>query len=100
MNANYRKLYATPRWARLRRFVKDRDGWRCRECGKAGRLEVDHILPVHKGGAFWDAGNLQTLCRPCHFAKSARENSRRKHALMPKHRQEWRNMVEDLLNKY
>ena len=97
---DYRKLYATPRWARLRRFVKDRDGWRCRECGKAGRLEVDHILPVRLGGDFWDVGNLQTLDRSCHFAKSARENSRRKHKLMPVHRREWRDMVEDILNKY
>ena len=93
---DYRKLYATPRWARLRRMVKDRDGWRCRECGKAGRLEVDHILPVHMGGEFWDAGNLQTLCRPCHFLKSGHETRRRNYALMPKHRREWRDFVGEL----
>ena len=94
---DYRKLYTTARWRRTRRFVKDRDGWRCRQCGKAGRLEVDHILPVHLGGAFWDVGNLQTLCRsPCHFAKTARENSRRKYKLLPVHRRDWRDMVSEL----
>ena len=29
----------------LRKLAKDRDGWRCVKCGRAGRLEVDHIKP-------------------------------------------------------
>ena len=58
------------RWKRVRRQALDRDGWRCRHCGRAGRLEVDHVVPIHKGGAAYDLGNLQALCRPCHFAKS------------------------------
>ena len=102
-----RSRYGSRRWRLLRRRIFDRDGWRCQgmvsakdRCSKAGRLECDHVLAVHKGGEFWEPSNLQALCRPCHFAKSARENSRRKHALMPAHRREWRNMVEDLLNKY
>ena len=28
-----------------------------------GRLEVDHIKPVHHNGAMWELDNLQTLCR-------------------------------------
>ena len=93
---DYRKLYGTARWRLLRRRIFDRDGWRCQSCGKAGRLECDHILPVHKGGEFWEPSNLQALCRPCHFAKTARENSRRKHELLPVHRQMWRDMVTEL----
>ena len=27
--------------------VRDLDGWRCRLCGKSGRLEVDHVVPLH-----------------------------------------------------
>lgn len=51
----------------------------CRECERKGRIVpaavVDHIVP-HKGneGAFWDAGNWQPLCKPCHDAKTARED--------------------------
>ena len=29
----------------------ERAGWRCERCGKAGRLEVHHVRPLHKGGA-------------------------------------------------
>ena len=57
------------RWARLRRVVFERDGWRCRTCGKAGRLEADHVVPISKGGDPWDMANLQTLCRGCHIEK-------------------------------
>ena len=63
------------RWGILRRRILNRDGWRCRTCGKAGRLEVDHVIPVQAGGDWWDPANLQTLCRPCHFAKTATENA-------------------------
>ena len=58
------------RWRALRQVVLKRDGYRCLTCGKAGRLEVDHIIPVVQGGAWWDAAGLQTLCRACHFDKS------------------------------
>ena len=54
----------------------DRDGWRCCDCGKSGRLELDHILAVRFGGDKWAEDNLQALCRPCHFAKSRKEATR------------------------
>jgi 5-methylcytosine-specific restriction enzyme A len=36
---------------------------------------VDHIVP-HKGdkALFWDSTNWQSLCKPCHDAKTARED--------------------------
>ena len=55
------------KWARVRLQVLDRDGWRCVQCGKAGRLEVDHVTPMESGGAVYEKRNLQALCRPCHF---------------------------------
>ena len=61
------QLYGRPEYARLRRRCLDRDGWRCRACGKAGRLELDHVVPLQAGGAAMDASNLQALCRRCHF---------------------------------
>ena len=48
----------------------DRDGWRCLKCGKGGALEVDHIIPLHKGGAMFDPANCQTLCKAHHRAKT------------------------------
>ena len=67
------------RWAVVRRRILDRDGWRCRECGRAGRLEVDHVEALEDGGDPWVPDNLQTLCRRCHIAKTAAENRARHH---------------------
>ena len=62
MSRNHVSRLHARRWARVRRAVLDRDGWRCRKCGKAGRLEVDHIVP-DPGRDPFDMGNLQVLCR-------------------------------------
>ena len=56
---------------RKRFFVLKRDGFTCVHCGANGpgvRLEVDHKVPVAKGGT--DAlDNLQTLCFECNRGK-------------------------------
>ena len=67
------------RWAKVRRQVLDRDGWRCRKCGQPGRLECDHIKPLQRGGDPFDMANLQTLCGGrdgCHAAKTRGESRR------------------------
>ena len=64
------------RWRVLRLAILDRDGWRCRKCGRAaGRFEVDHVIPLDRGGAMYEESNLQTLCRGCHILKSAGERT-------------------------
>lgn len=54
----------------------------CRMCRMMGKLipgnEVDHIVPLAIGGARFDGGNLQTLCRPCHQQKT-QEDKRKGH---------------------
>ena len=60
-------------WGKVRLKVLDLGGWVCAKCGKAGRLEVDHRVPLGGGGAVYDLGNLQTLCRGCHFDKTRGE---------------------------
>ena len=59
-------------WARVRRRVLDRDGYRCRACNRQGRLEVHHVIPLEKGGAPLAESNLLTLCRGCHIAEHIR----------------------------
>ena len=53
-------------WARIRRNILDRDGYRCRKCGKSGVLEVHHVKALDDGGTN-ELGNLLTLCRGCHI---------------------------------
>ena len=55
------------RWQRVRLATLDRDGWRCRQCGRAGMLQVHHVQHLEHGGAAYDLGNLKALCRDCHI---------------------------------
>ena len=82
------------RWSAVRQAVFDRDGWRCVECGQAGRLECDHITPLQRepGQDPFDPNGLQTLCRDCHIAKTRRENRR---PLTPAETA-WRELVAEL----
>ena len=54
-------------WAHARRAALERDAWRCTRCSKAGRLEVDHVLPLNHGGPPFELTNLRTLCVSCHL---------------------------------
>jgi len=63
--------------AKLRTYIKARDNYACRSCGVSVAaephllLEVDHIVPVSKGGMSTE-DNLQTLCWRCNRAKSSK----------------------------
>lgn len=48
------------------------DGKSCTHCGASERLEVDHIVPVSKGGKT-EISNLQPLCRSCNASKGDRK---------------------------
>jgi hypothetical protein len=73
-----------------RMFIFERAGRKCQSCGDSldwdappKTWEVDHIIPVFKGGRT-TLRNLQVLCRHCHDEKSATEKSeatRERHAL-------------------
>jgi len=69
-----RDRHAIP--AQLRFTVLQRDGFRCRYCGRtAGEpgvvLHVDHVVPVAAGGATCE-DNLMTACSECNLGKSTR----------------------------
>ena len=95
---HHRGMYSTKRWGKLRRAVLRRDDYRCQACKKlaGARPEIDHVKPVEGGGALWDMDNLQTLCRDCHFNKTASENGARHVANQPESVKEWRGLVNEL----
>ena len=61
--------------SKLRQSILQKDNYTCRSCGNSIAkepnllLEVDHIIPVSKGG-YTVEGNLQTLCWKCNRKKS------------------------------
>lgn len=76
----WRNWYSLARWKRLRIAVFTRDLYTC-QMETCGRLEgntsllvADHVIP-HRGdpALFWDEGNVQTLCKPCHDKVKQRE---------------------------
>lgn len=66
-------VFRSPVSKRLRFRVMRRDGFRCQLCGLTQldgvKLEVDHKIPVSKGGLSVEQ-NLWTLCHPCNNGKS------------------------------
>jgi len=82
--SNVPRIGATPR-QRGSVWMRRREQWLhhnplCVECMRAGRAaaaeEVDHVIPLADGGDD-DESNLQSLCKPCHMAKTAREAAAR-----------------------
>ena len=55
----------------LRQSVLTRDQYRCQACNSTSYLELDHIIPLSKGGAT-SYENLQVLCRQCNLQKGNR----------------------------
>ena len=82
------------RWSRVRRAVFERDGWRCVQCGRGGRLECDHVTPLdcEPGQDPYDVNGCQTLCRACHIAKTRGENRNP----LTKDEAAWRELVAEL----
>lgn len=62
----------------VRKYVYNRDNYQCQSCRKniqETTLNIDHIIPLAKGGSN-DMSNLQTLCFKCNQAKKANLDSR------------------------
>lgn len=63
------------RWPKgLREKILKRDGHRCKiefsGLCTVKATAVDHIVPVVKGGAWFDPDNLRAACRTCNTALS------------------------------
>lgn len=76
---NYGKGRGGRPWRRLRDSILQRDQYLCQPCKQAGRYteatQVDHITPQAEGGTD-DRVNLQSICGPCHEAKTTEESKR------------------------
>ena len=62
----------------VRDYVFERDRFQCQACQQRSptvRLQVDHIIPLAKGGSN-DISNFQTLCETCNLAKRDRIDPR------------------------
>lgn len=58
---------------RMRFAIFERDNYTCKRCGRSGHradLEIDHIVPISKGGKS-TYSNLQTLCHDCNYHKGS-----------------------------
>lgn len=76
---NYGKGRGGRPWRRKRDLVLKRDGYLCQCCLRQERItqatQVDHIVGLAEGGSD-GPDNLQSLCAPCHEAKSKAEAGR------------------------
>lgn len=58
--------------------ILDRDGYRCRYCGRSAldgaTLHIDHVIPVISGGTNEET-NLVTACQDCNLGKGAQRPS-------------------------
>lgn len=63
--------------SKLRQKIKERDNFTCKYCGASVAqephllLEIDHIVPISKGG-LTSEDNLQTLCWRCNRSKGSK----------------------------
>lgn len=75
---NYRRLsfhkevYNTHQWRKIRERVLKASPL-CEVCNKNFATEVDHIVPLIKGGEAFSIENLQSICYHCHKLKTNHE---------------------------
>jgi hypothetical protein len=63
------KELGTAKWKNTRRYIRRRDGDRCRLCQASGavqRMFTHHIVPRAQGGSD-DITNLMLVCQSCHM---------------------------------
>jgi len=65
---------------KLRMSIFLRDNFKCVFCGSEEAIEVDHIIPVIKGG-LTNKSNLQTLCFKCNSGKKGKIIVKDKHQI-------------------
>lgn len=91
--AHSKRVTRTLRWKALRFQALERDEWKCVQCGRRGRLEVDHIEPVRdRPDLAYSLANLQCLCPRHHGQKTRLEVG---HPPLSPKRQAWRDLLRE-----
>ena len=77
MSRHHVGVVGTRRWQRTRREVFER--YRCRSCGRAARVECDHVRPLwqYPEQDPFDPDGCQALCKGCHARKTRAERPER-----------------------
>ena len=65
------QYYYDPQDSNMRDKIAQRDGFACKYCGATEHLEVDHVVPLSRGGAN-TVRNVVIACRSCNAAKNAK----------------------------
>lgn len=59
-------------WQRIKARVIRRDQGICHICGRPGADTADHLVPVARGGDWYDLANLAAAHRRCNMSRGAR----------------------------
>lgn len=73
MSRNHARLSGW-RWEATRRQVFQRDNYRCRKCGRRGRLEAHHEPPLSPGVDPYNVDGVLSYCRECHVKHHKNEH--------------------------
>jgi len=65
-------IYASTPWKAFRIMYLRRHPMCSEEGCNEMATVIDHIVPVNRGGSFWDTENLRALCKRCHDKKTAK----------------------------
>lgn len=76
-------IYRTARWRKLRKAKIEADPV-CQYCNAALAVDVDHRVPIGKGGDPWLWENLVSSCHSCHSRKTRLIDTGRATRLAPK----------------
>ena len=60
---------------KVKKYIKEKFGWKCIKCGSIENVSIDHIIPILKGGKD-ELFTLQPLCKSCNSNKGAMKNSK------------------------
>lgn len=74
--SHIREFASTKEWKTLYKKTLEKANYSCQNCFKKKeevRLEIDHIVPIYKGGPEMNEKNLQVLCVNCHKQKTKTE---------------------------